>query len=283
MLRRLIPLFLILLLVSTQVAYANEDPKAGVFESNIDSWTFAGDGSFGQKSNYYGASGKFMSDQTVQYVYAISKMEITGDKSFTFEVEFDVPNYDVNGAENGWCWQNVLFGVQYPEEPGADNLGSLRFTHYPEGGENIQLSSAFSGYSESVPMPDEKLNDMSHTVLIYYSVIDDSLTVTVDGEEMFKFYDAKEDVKGHLGFGATWCTMRVLKAVYTELDETPAPVTPTPIPEDTPSPPKTKKPTATPKAEIKETDPAKIVAFTLGSIALVLAIVVVVVAIKKRK
>ncbi len=280
MLKRVVSLAIVFFMFFAFTVYSEEDPNANVFESNIDEWTFAGDGIFGKKTNYYEKSGLFMSDRTVQYVYAFSKMQLGSDKSFSFEVVFDVPSYDATGAEKGWCWQNIFIGVKDPDDPGADEYVSLRFQHYPEGNENIQFTSTVSSFSDTVPLPEEKVGYMNHTVLFYYSIVDESLTVTVDGDELFRIEDASEDIEGHLGFGATWCAMRILKAVYTKLDETPAPDTPTPEQKDTPTPAKT--PSPTPKAE-KEVDLAKTLAFSLGAVMVVLLVVVVIVAIKKKR
>ena len=280
MLRKLVSFLVVFLILFAFTASSEEDPNANVFETNIEEWTFAGEGIFGKKTNYYDKSGLFMSDRTVQYVYALSKMQLSSDKSFTFEVEFDVPSYDATGAEMGWCWQNIFIGVKDPDEPGSDEFVSLRFQHYPEGNENIQFTSTVSSFSDTVPLPEEKVGDMTHTVLFYYSIVDESLTVTVDGDELFRIEDASEDIEGHLGFGATWCAMRILKAVYTELDETPAPDTPTPEQKDTPTPAKT--PSPTPKAE-KEVDLGKTLAFSLGAVMVVLLVIVVIVAIKKKR
>ncbi len=282
---KLASLLLVFLLLFTLTVASEEDDKANIFESNIDSWTFAGDGVFGPKTDYYGQNGLFMSDRTVQYVYAMSEMQASGEKSFTFEVEFDVPSYDTTGAEHGWCWQNIFLGVKDPEEPGSDERMSIRFQHYPEGKENITMVATYSGFNESIPLPEEKVGDMSHKVLFYYSVVDESLTVTVDGEELFRLEDIREEIEGHLGFGATWCAMRVLKAVYTELDETPVPKTPTPEPKNTPTPaPTDARPTPTPtKKNNGNVDMAKILTFILGAVVIVLLVAVVVIVVMRRK
>lgn len=288
MIRKSIPFLLILMLILTNIAgvlMAEGDSNADVFESNISKWTFAGDGKFGEKSNYYGKDGKFMSDQTVQYTYAISEMEVNSGKSFTFEVEFDVPNYDTTGAANGWCWQTILFGVQDETDPSGDSRISLVFQHYPEGQESVSITASASGYSDNVAMPDEMISNMSHKVLIYYSIIDESVTVTVDGEEMFKIPKVKEEIQGRLGFGATWSCMRILKAVYTELDETPAPATPTPEP--TPTPSITATPETTEKAHTSGSsngvDSKMIIVIVLAVLVVIAIVAVILVAIKRKK
>lgn len=281
-----VALVLLLLLVNTAgVLRVRGDDKDTVFDTNIDKWTFAGDGTFSEKTNYYGKNGKFMSHQTVQYAYAISEMEVSNQKSFTFEVEFDVPNYDTAGADNGWCWQTILLGVQNAASPSEDDRISITFQHYPEGQESISLSSSSSGYSENVGMPEDMIPNMSHKLIIYYSIVDESLKITIDGEEMFNVPKMKNEIQGKLGFGATWSCMRVLKAVYTELDETPAPVTPTPTP--SPTPDKTDAPEATDKGNsdkpTESLDPKLIVVIVLAVLVVIAIVAVIVVATKRKK
>ncbi len=280
-----IPVFMIVMLFLVVSAFAKEaDSLDTVFETNLSGWVNSGDGEFGEKTDYYKKNGKFMSSQTVQYTYAVADKEITGNESFTFNVEFDVPNYDTSGAEKGWCWQTILFGVQNVEDPSADTKGGITFQHYPEGSEMIIFSSGVSEANDSFGMTDEMMKSMAHRLIISYSKVRDAIEVFIDGEQCFLLEDARDDIKGKLGFGATWCCMRITKAVYTEYDETPLPTTPTPEKTNTPVPTKSNTliPTGTDTPDKNMFNNIYIVAIAL-IVVVIIAVVIVIIKVAKKK
>ncbi len=129
------------------------------------------------------------------------------------------------------------------------------------------------------------MKSMAHKLTLKYSKVRDLLEVTIDGEQCFSLEDAGQDIEGKLGFGATWCCMRITKAVYTEYDETPLPETPTPEKTNTPVP--TQVITNNPTNEVVKNDDGKINSTYIIVIAVlavvIIGVVIVILKVAKKK
>lgn len=193
-------------------------------ETNLNGWNGL---NFTERKDYgtYQVSGSLVAGLAYDWAvgsYTTADLALDGTKSFTLDMSFYL--YDIggsDGARQGWSEAGVLLGVKDRENVMANStfftLNLLPAENWSTSNFRMKVNNGSAAHQTVLTRAQYESTEFN--LHFTYDAQTQKLEIRLNGALILTIEDAKETVTGGVGAAAVWNTMKLTKAVYTELPD----------------------------------------------------------------